>query len=106
MCALMIAPISHLSFALALLKIRYLSATFSANILQMQFDGEGNLYIGDTFAVRKLVRGATGLEDGTIVTLTESGSVTNTDGLAMDSTCSHIYLSNKSTKSISKVTIE
>lgn len=82
------------------------SATFSANILQMQFDGEGNLYIGDTFAVRKLVRGATGLEDGTIVTLTESGSVTNTDGLAMDSTCSHIYLSNKSTKSISKVTIE
>lgn len=82
------------------------SATFSANMLQMQFDGEGNLYIGDTFAVRKLVRGATGLEDGTIVTLTESGSVTNTDGLAMDSTCSHIYLSNKSTKSISKVTIE
>lgn len=82
------------------------SATFSANMLQMQFDGEGNLYIGDTFAVRKLVRGATGLEDGTIMTLTESGSVTNTDGLAMDSTCSHIYLSNKSTKSISKVTIE
>lgn len=82
------------------------SATFSSNMLQMQFDGEGNLYIGDTFAVRKLVRGATGLEDGTIMTLTESGSVTNTDGLAMDSTCSHIYLSNKSTKSISKVTIE
>ena len=82
------------------------SATFSANMLQMQFDGKGNLYIGDTFAVRKLVRGATGLEDGTIMTLTESGSVTNTDGLAMDSTCSHIYLSNKSTKSISKVTIE
>ncbi|MBP5637075.1 MAG: hypothetical protein J6X25_06145 [Bacteroidales bacterium] len=82
------------------------SATFSANMLQMQFDGEGNLYIGDTFAVRKLVRGATGLEDGTIMTLTESGYVTNTDGLAMDSTCSHIYLSNKSTKSISKVTIE
>ena len=82
------------------------SATFSANMLQMQFDGEGNLYIGDTFAVRKLVRGATGLEDGTIMTLTESGSVTNTDGLAMDSTCSHIYLSNKATKSISKVTIE
>lgn len=82
------------------------SATFSSNMLQMQFDGEGNLYIGDTFAVRKLVRGATGLEDGTIMTLTESGSVTNTDGLAMDSTCSHIYLSNKSAKSISKVTIE
>lgn len=82
------------------------SATFSSNMLQMQFDGEGNLYIGDTFAVRKLVRGATGLEDGTIMTLTESESVTNTDGLAMDSTCSHIYLSNKSTKSISKVTIE
>ena len=82
------------------------SATFSANMLQMQLDGEGNLYIGDTFAVRKLVRGATGLEDGTIMTLTESGYVTNTDGLAMDSTCSHIYLSNKSTKSISKVTIE
>lgn len=82
------------------------SATFSSNMLQMQFDGEGNLYIGDTFAVRKLVRGATGLEDGTIMTLTESGFVTNTDGLAMDSTCSHIYLSNKSTKSISKVTIE
>ena len=82
------------------------SAAFSANMLQMQFDGSGNLYIADTYAVRKLVRGATGLEDGTLMTITESGALTSVDGLVFDSTYSHLYLVNKSTKSIYKITIE
>jgi hypothetical protein len=82
------------------------AAAFGANMLQMEFDSSGNLYIADTYAVRKLVRGATGLEDGTLMTITESGALTSIDGLALDSAGSHIYLSNKSAKSIYRITIQ
>ncbi len=82
------------------------AASFAPDIQDIEFDGSGNLYIADQYALRKLVRGAVGLGDGTIVTLTESGVLPRVDGLALDSTYSHVYISNKSSKCIYKVTIE
>lgn len=82
------------------------AASFAPNILDIEFDGSGNLYIADQYALRKLVRGTLGLEDGTIVTVTESGVLPSVDGLALDSTYSHIYVSDKTNKCIYKITIE
>lgn len=82
------------------------AASFAPDIQDIEFDGSGNLYIADQYALRKLVRGTLGLEDGTIVTVTESGVLPRVDGLALDSTYSHIYVSNKTNKCIYKITIE
>lgn len=82
------------------------AASFAPDILDIEFDGSGNLYIADQYALRKLVRGTLGLEDGTIVTVTESGVLPRVDGLALDSTYSHIYVSDKTNKCIYKITIE
>lgn len=82
------------------------TASFAPEIQDIEFDGSGNLYIADQYCIRKLVRGATGLGDGTIITLTESGVLPRVDGLAFDSTYSHLYVTNKTNKCIYKVTIE
>lgn len=82
------------------------NASFAPDIQDMEFDSAGNLYIADQYCLRKLVRGTTGFEDGTIVTLTASGVLPRVDGLAFDSSYSHIYVSDKSNKRIYKVTIE
>ena len=82
------------------------AASFAPDIQDIEFDGSGNLYIADQYALRKLVRGTLGLEDGTIVTVTESGVLPRVDGLALDSTYSHIYVSDKTNKCIYKITIE
>ena len=82
------------------------TASFAPDIQDIEFDGSGNLYIADQYALRKLVRGTLGLEDGTIVTVTESGVLPRVDGLALDSTYSHIYVSDKTNKCIYKITIE
>lgn len=82
------------------------AASFAPDIQDIEFDGSRNLYIADQYALRKLVRGTHGLEDGTIVTVTESGVLPRVDGLALDSTYSHIYVSDKSNKCIYKITIE
>ena len=82
------------------------SASFASDMQDIEFDGSGNLYIADQLCIRKLVRGATGLGDGTIITLTESGVLPRVDGLAFDSTYSHLYVTNKTNKCIYKVTIE
>ena len=82
------------------------NASFAPDMLELAFDGSGNLFIADQYSVREIVRGATGLDDGTLVTLCESSVLPRVDGLALDSTCKHMYLSNKSAKCIYKVTIE
>ena len=82
------------------------AASFAPGIQDIEFDGSGNLYIADQYALRKLVRGTLGLEDGTIVTVTESEVLSSVDGLALDSTYSHIYVSDKNNKCIYKITIE
>ena len=82
------------------------NASFAPDMLELAFDGSGNLFIADQYSVREIVRGATGLDDGTLVTLCESSVLPRVDGLAFDSTCKHMYLSNKSAKCIYKVTIE
>lgn len=82
------------------------AASFAPDMQDMEFDASGNLYIADQYCIRKLVRGASGLSDGTIVTVTESGVLPRVDGLAFDSTSSHLYVTNKTAKCIYKVTIE
>ncbi len=82
------------------------NASFAPDMLELAFDGSGNLFIADQYSVREIVRGATGLDDGTLVTLCESSELPRVDGLAFDSTYKHMYLSNKSAKCIYKVTIE
>ncbi len=82
------------------------NASFAPDMLELAFDGSGNLFIADQYSVREIVRGATGLDDGTLVTLCESSAIPRVDGLAFDSTYKHMYLSNKSAKCIYKVTIE
>lgn len=66
----------------------------------------GSSLLDKNLNVREIVRGATGLDDGTLVTLCESSALPRVDGLAFDSTYKHMYLSNKSAKCIYKVTIE
>ena len=82
------------------------NASFAPDMLELAFDGSGNLFVADQYSVREIVRGATGLDDGTLVTLCESSELPRVDGLAFDSTYKHMYLSNKSAKCIYKVTIE
>lgn len=82
------------------------NAVFSSSLLEIAFDGSGNLYVADMNAIRKLVRGTNGLEDGTLVTVTEHGAFSTVDGMAFDSTYKHLYVSDKTNKSVYKVTID
>lgn len=82
------------------------NAVFSSSLLEIAFDGSGNLYVADMNAIRKLVRGTSGLEDGTLVTVTEYGAFSTVDGMAFDSTYKHLYVSDKTKKSVYKVTID
>ncbi|MBR1705385.1 MAG: hypothetical protein IJ721_01195 [Bacteroidales bacterium] len=91
------------------------ASTFAANMWDMVFDAQWNLYLANGIVVRKLVRGTDGLEDGTLVTLCSNGyadgigaaaAFNNPAGLAFNGDYSILYISENSNKRIRKMVIE
>lgn len=60
------------------------SATFTGSLYGLAFDGVGNLYIGDQFAIRKITFGPGGWSDAVITTIITNGSTTPKDGSGAD----------------------
>jgi hypothetical protein len=96
------------------------SATFSANVYGLAYDGSGNLYVGDQFAIRKITFGASGREweDAVITTIISNGSSKPKDGygadaavtvvgdMAFNSDYSKLYITDQSSGRVSVMTIE
>lgn len=60
------------------------NATFTANTYGLVFDGDGNLYVGDQFAIRKITFGAGGWSDAVVTTVISNGTSTPKDGVGAD----------------------
>ena len=96
------------------------SATFSANVYGLAYDGSGNLYVGDQFAIRKITFGASGREweDAVITTIISNGSSKPKDGygadaavnvvgdMAFNSDYSKLYITDQTSGRVSVMTIE
>ncbi len=94
------------------------SATFTANAYGLAFDGSGNLYVGDGFAIRKITFGANGWADAVITTIITNGSNIPKDGSGADaalncvgsmvfnSDYSKLYVTDQNAGRLYEITIE
>ena len=94
------------------------SATFTANAYGLAFDGSGNLYVGDGFAIRKITFGANGWADAVITTIITNGSNNPKDGSGADaalncvgsmvfnSDYSKLYVTDQNAGRLYEITIE
>jgi hypothetical protein len=94
------------------------TATFTANTYGLAFDGDGNLYVGDGFAIRKITFGPRGWDDAVVTTIITNGTNTPKDGygadaalncvgsMAFNSDYSKLYVTDQNAGKVYVVTIE
>lgn len=94
------------------------SATFTASTYGLAFDGSGNLYVGDNFAIRKITFGPGGWSDAVITTIITNGTTTPKDGFGADaalttvgsmvfnSDYSKLYVTDQSAAKVYVITID
>jgi len=94
------------------------TATFTANTYGLAFDGDGNLYVGDGFAIRKITFGPGGWDDAVVTTIITNGTNTPKDGygadaalncvgsMAFNSDYSKLYVTDQNAGKVYVVTIE